>query len=368
MKILVVSNCAPYHFLGSGLVISKFTEGLITTGNEVDFYTTEKYKDYSETSSYFGYRYHQLFKILFYILKKMSKIKNYDIIEFYGGVSSLAVYFLKKITKFKGKIVIHTNAIEIRHDEYKNKYSIKKRWYQFDEKFLVHHAYFLADAVITVSEDESKWLTDNGYPKSGKVKSISPGLADEFLGLDIDFYKKEKVIVFCGNWLHRKGINILIQIIPGIMRRRTDWNLLIIGALDSFDVKAYFPLDILDRIKVIPFLKNRDDLIKLYKSASICIVPSYYESFGLVMGESMACGCALITSRVGFALELADNQNAVIIDIDNVSSFADRLENLIEDTAFRLYISKNGYEKAQSLSWPTAISDLNYFYRDMVGI
>ncbi|GIS83162.1 MAG: hypothetical protein CM1200mP15_17940 [Dehalococcoidia bacterium] len=44
---------------------------------------------------------------------------------------------------------------------------------------------------------------------------------------------------------------------------------------------------------------DQDELPMYYSAADVCVVPSFYESFGLAALESMACGTPVVASRVG---------------------------------------------------------------------
>jgi len=46
-------------------------------------------------------------------------------------------------------------------------------------------------------------------------------------------------------------------------------------------------------------LVNQEKLPYFYSAADLCVVPSYYESFGLVALESLACGTPVVATKVG---------------------------------------------------------------------
>src|SRR5439155_1314092 len=73
-----------------------------------------------------------------------------------------------------------------------------------------------------------------------------------------------------------------------------------------------------------------------YNAADVCVVPSYYESFGLVAVEAMACGVPVIASRVGGLREtVQDGQTGYLVPWLCPEPFAERLELLLDNEPLR---------------------------------
>ena len=76
-----------------------------------------------------------------------------------------------------------------------------------------------------------------------------------------------------------------------------------------------------------------DELKKYYYSADILVLPSRYETWGLVINEAMAYGLPVITTDMciaGTAL-IQDGINGYIVETDNVNMLREKLKLLIED-------------------------------------
>lgn len=138
-------------------------------------------------------------------------------------------------------------------------------------------------------------------------KHIKKTEAIKETGLDF-----ENTILFVGRITKAKGIRILIKALKNLkLKFNKELKLLIIGG----DISGVMHSEIESREKKyikekIKELDLSDDVIFLgpvereklpyfYSVADICVIPSLYESFGLVAVEAMACGTPVIASKAG---------------------------------------------------------------------
>ncbi|HBI17655.1 MAG: Glycosyl transferase, group 1 [Candidatus Moranbacteria bacterium GW2011_GWF2_34_56] len=122
--------------------------------------------------------------------------------------------------------------------------------------------------------------------------------------------EKEKILLYVGRIEWRKGIGTLIYAFKNVTLKYPNSKLYIIGGgkgsaakeLEKVECehlsKIAKELDVEDRV-VFLGAKNQKILKKYYSAADVCIVPSYYEPFGIVPLESMACGTPVVASRTG---------------------------------------------------------------------
>ena len=349
MKILVIANCEPDESLGSGYVIKNFTEGLIQAGHKVDFFGPDALQFLAVLHPRAN-QYRMAYGMLRLVKREVSR-KHYDLVEFWGGESFLAIKYLRSRFNRSIKIVHHTNGPEPKYEEiYRRLYPGQHKWFQFRKGKLMEPAFSLPDLLITVSQDDLFWLEKNNLPTSGMRTSISPALPADFIATPFQV-KKAKRIGFCGTWLPKKGIAVIKDVIPKILRQFPDWKFVIIGQPSSFSAADHFPPDVLSSISVIPFIRNKEELRREYLGLDIFFLPSLHESFGLVMAEAMACGCTLVTSKVGFAHELVNEEHALVIDSHKSDDFEKALMLLLEDQELRRKIARSGHEFVQTLTW-----------------
>lgn len=113
----------------------------------------------------------------------------------------------------------------------------------------------------------------------------------------------EKVILFVGRIDPLKGIeNLLLAV--SVLKRTHHLKLIVAGGGDKTQSEVERlsglsrQLEIDDQVTFLGSM-SQEDLPQLYNAADVCVVPSYYESFGLVALESLACGTPVVATRVG---------------------------------------------------------------------
>ncbi len=101
------------------------------------------------------------------------------------------------------------------------------------------------------------------------------------------------------------------------------------------------------------------ELFKLYNAASIYLGTSFYEGFGLTIGEAMQCGCAVVcTANDGYKIMAKHETTALISPIGDADGLAKNIIRLIENDSLRITIASNGYSNIRNFTWDNAYSKL----------
>jgi glycosyltransferase involved in cell wall biosynthesis len=97
-------------------------------------------------------------------------------------------------------------------------------------------------------------------------------------------------------------------------------------------------------------------------------MPSYYESFGLATLEAMACGTAVVASRVGGPRSFVeDGRTGFLVPWACPEPYTERLEMLLSDPALQARIGSGGAAKARAMGWNTVVSPLLDHYDALIG-
>ena len=105
---------------------------------------------------------------------------------------------------------------------------------------------------------------------------------------------------------------------------------------------------------MVTFLGRRaqETLHCYYASADIVVMPSHYESFGMVALEAMACGTPVIASDVGGLAQLVrDGETGFLVPDRNPEAMAERLRCVLSDGKLRLQLGRRAADQAKDYGW-----------------
>lgn len=102
--------------------------------------------------------------------------------------------------------------------------------------------------------------------------------------------------------------------------------------------------------KWINYTRNASEeaVISLLNNSAVYICTSLFEGFGLPGLESMACGCALVTTNCLGIMEYANNNNSMISEPKDAIKMYDNIKALLEDNNLRVSIASNGNKSIQN--------------------
>lgn len=99
-------------------------------------------------------------------------------------------------------------------------------------------------------------------------------------------------------------------------------------------------------------------LARLYAESHVCFMNSWYESFPLPPLEAMACGTAVVTTRLGTEDYAVDEENALVVPPRSPAALAAAIRRLIEDPALARRLALAGAESARRFGWDRAVDTL----------
>jgi glycosyltransferase involved in cell wall biosynthesis len=358
MKILVISNCELNPNQGSGYVICGFTAGLRDRGHNLVVLGPEHFLPAPSFSR--AKRLRLLVGYTWATISRTVRLKP-DLIELWGGPGWLACWFLTKWPGRKFLVISRSNGIEPNKDFVMSQGSFSDLADSAKNlrPTLVEQGFRCADGLVLVSKFDADFALARKYQPTDRILTIENPLPAGW-EKPKSSAPKERIIGFVGSWIDRKGADIL----PGVMRTVLEHSesakflLIGVGEKAAGSLASEFGSD---RLEIVPQC-DRDELKNHYGRMSLLVVPSMYESFGLVIAEAMACGVPVAATPVGFAAALKDQENFFCIKQRSVVPVADLILAILNNEPARQKIACAGQARVRSLEWPLALTTLEKWY------
>lgn len=156
----------------------------------------------------------------------------------------------------------------------------------------------------------------------------------------------KKVVISIGQFIHRKGFDLLLKAWEHINQNIQDASLYIIGGEPTKDYIDLVQSRGLKNVNFIGF-KTKQELIIYFRIADIFVLPTREDIWGLVINEAMAFGLPVITTDKCIAgLELIeDGVNGFLVPSDDSDTLAKRMRELLDDDILLRNASRNSLKK-----------------------
>lgn len=178
------------------------------------------------------------------------------------------------------------------------------------------------------------------------------------------------VIIFAGRFEETKGLGVLVEALPLLTTLLGCTPLLLVaGGAGAADAAAGPVLGRLAELRLraaVRFLgpRNQRDLALYLAAADVCAVPSYYETFGLVALEAMACGCPVVAARVGGLQHVvADGRSGFLVPPRDAGALAQRLAWVLQNPDLRRRFARAGVRRARAaFRWQQVAHQMDHLY------
>ena len=119
----------------------------------------------------------------------------------------------------------------------------------------------------------------------------------------------------------------------------------------------------------LPEMLPQREVIQLLTHATVFACPSLYEPLGIVNLEAMACGTAVVASRVGGIPEVvSDGETGLLVPSDDPGALAAALNALLADPGRATAMGERGRERAiADFSWPAIAAQTAALYSELAG-
>lgn len=242
------------------------------------------------------------------------------------------------------------------------------------------------DAIVATTVNESE-LIHAFVAQPAPVSVLPIGVASSFymrpnrMHMRRQLGYKGPLIFFAGRLEETKGVRTLLQAFRQFLVResRPEWTRLVLagGQTEDIDVDARRPLNkqvlswmcgLEDYVEFIG-PKSQMDLAELFNAATVTVVPSYYESFGMVAAEAQACGSPVIASRVGGLQNVVhDGETGLLVEPRNAEDLSLALEAIVGNDLLAQRLGKQAAQVAQrDYQWTTISERMDALYQEVLA-
>ncbi len=255
--------------------------------------------------------------------------------------SNIAPIYLPK--KIKLIVTLH----DIAFIDFSNQYSfIFRKYYQF----LVPKNLKRADFVITISNFSKNRILKEFPFLTNKFKTIYHGVSSFFSTTQ---QKKQDYVLYVGTMNEIKNFQSILQIFLTHQFKNRYLKMILPGfATFSCESKVAKLIEQAKKSKNIEIIEKVDQnrLKQYYQNAKLFVFPSYHESFGLPVLESMACGTPVIVSKTT-ALSEVGGDAVVYCDPYDINDIKEKIEMVLSDENLQQEMIEKGLKRVKEFTW-----------------
>ena len=209
--------------------------------------------------------------------------------------------------------------------------------------------------IITVSEMAKKHIHEVFKVPEDTLKVIYNGIdTEKFSPLDSVGRLDDTILMVMSRDTAVKGLRFLLQALAEL-RKKHDVKLVVVGQTMGDGVTE----KLMDRLGITESVTFRDrieteELIRLYRTATLVAVPSTYEGFGLPAAEAMSCGAPVVSTTAGALPEVVGDAGILVPPADPVA-LTDAIALLFDNPGKRNEYSALGRKRIlENFSWKDA--------------
>ncbi len=236
-----------------------------------------------------------------------------------------------------------------------------------------------ADSYVTVSDHWLKKLRDMHEFESMVVHN-GVDITNYRPGLDVSGWKEElgftnePVLLFVGGMEPRKGLEHMLLTLELVQKKVPETKLVVVGskAVSSVVGESTMAKALMARTKTtddVRFLSGVDEkeMPALYDLASMVVLPSRNEGWGLSLHQGMACGKPVAAFSVGGVGELVTDDAGVLVPYGDIFGLSNAVVSFLTDPEKARKYGNAGRERAIEYNWNRSAEEAERVYKRALG-
>ena len=222
--------------------------------------------------------------------------------------------------------------------------------------------------IICVSKPSKKDVVEEFHVDPNRIEVILNGIdINTFKPLSFDKREENKIITTASADIPLKGLKYLVKALPKILHSFPKTTLTVIGKSPNNSEVSKL-IEELNLSNVITFRSgiSEKEIVDLYHSSELAVIPSLYEGFGFGAGEAMACGVPLISTHSGGLEEVVGDAALKIIpsSAEEIEKAVIKLFNNPED--MRKLSIKGRQRMEEIFDWKIAASSYESSFKAVI--
>lgn len=214
------------------------------------------------------------------------------------------------------------------------------------------------DYFVALSQESLKeWNNKNGLVIPNAINNLENKIA----------LLTSKKMIAISRHSYEKGLDRLLKIWKIVSQKHPDWQLDIYGKQVENNTIINLAKN-LEVEKSINFYDPIKNINEKYLDASICVMTSRTEGFGLVLLEAMSFGLPVIAydCPVGPGAIIENNKNGFLIEDGNETEFVNAICNLIENQDLRLEMGKNAKISSENYNLAVVMQNWDELFKEII--
>jgi glycogen(starch) synthase len=220
-----------------------------------------------------------------------------------------------------------------------------------------------ADHVITVSKHMKKQLIDRYGGDERKITVIYNGIDyTKYFGLSEKM--KKNIVLFLGRLTNQKGPYFFLHTAAKVLEKKKDVLFVIAGQGDQMPelIRIAIGLNIMDNVVFTGYL-SEEELLYAYSMASIYVMPSVAEPFGITALEAIASGTPIIVSKNAGVSERI--MHCFKVDYWDTHEMANKIICMLDYPVVGECMRRNSFEELRGFGWDRVAEQTISVYRGL---
>ncbi len=309
------------------------------------------------------------------VRRQMQQTGGYDVVEIHEPLAAFYCACGRRDARLPPAVVM-SHGVESRGRQAMLAYrsarglpiSLKQRYAPLLRTWPADYALRRCAKVICLNTDDEQYLRALGVPSS-RIARIPNGVSQMFLdaGRALALAPRPRSgLLFLAGWLERKGILDLVPAAESVLRRHPLLTLTVAGCGAPAEVVVRnFAPELRSQIRVVPRVRTDTELLDLYRTHAIFLLPSYFEGQPLAMLEAAALGLALLTTDLGGMRDfITDGEHGLLIPPGRPDELARCLDSLVRDPAAVRRLGEAARQRVQAFTWERTAAGMLAAYAD----